>query len=96
MSITKRRLAAAAIAPAVAGLVLSGCAGAGGGGEAGTDGEGGAITVLMVGNPQMQDIQQITEDTFTADTGIVAPPLIAEKEHIDEIVEMLREKLAEI
>ena len=33
---------------------------------------------------------------FTADTGIVAPPLIAEKEHIDEIVEMLREKLAEI
>ena len=33
---------------------------------------------------------------FTADTGIVAPPLIAEKEHIDEIVEILREKLAEI
>ena len=33
---------------------------------------------------------------FTADTGIVAPPLVAEKEHIDEIVGMLREKLAEI
>ena len=33
---------------------------------------------------------------FTADTGVIAPPLVAEKEHIDEIVGILREKLAEI
>ena len=88
MSITKRRLAAAAIAPAVAGLVLRGGAGAGGGGEAGTDGEGGAITVLMVGNPQMQDIQQITEDTFTADTGIeVNYTVLPENELRDKVTQ---------
>ena len=33
---------------------------------------------------------------FTGDTGIIAPPLIAEKEHIDQIVGLLREKLAEL
>ncbi|GHJ58396.1 sugar ABC transporter substrate-binding protein [Nocardioides sp. OK12] len=88
MGTTTKRLAAAAIAPAVAGLVLSGCAGAGGGGEAGTDGEGGAITVLMVGNPQMQDIQQITEDTFTADTGIeVNYTVLPENELRDKVTQ---------
>ncbi|MDA1089299.1 MAG: aspartate aminotransferase family protein [Proteobacteria bacterium] len=33
---------------------------------------------------------------FTGDTGIVAPPFIAEKEHIDQIIGLLREKLAEL
>ena len=33
---------------------------------------------------------------FTGDTGIIAPPFVAEKEHIDTIVGMLREKLMEI
>lgn len=33
---------------------------------------------------------------FTGDTGIIAPPFIAEKEHIDQIVGILREKLAEL
>jgi len=32
---------------------------------------------------------------FTGDTGIVAPPFIAEKEHIDQIIGLIREKLAE-
>jgi sorbitol/mannitol transport system substrate-binding protein len=57
--------------PAVAGLTLSGCAGAGGGGGGG--GGGGSeksVSVLMVGNPQMVDIQKLTKDTFTKDTGI--------------------------
>jgi len=31
---------------------------------------------------------------FTGDTGIIAPPLIAKKEHIDEIVRIMRETLA--
>ena len=28
---------------------------------------------------------------FTADTGVIAPPFVAEKEHIDEIVKILRD-----
>jgi len=55
--------------PAVAGLALSGCAGAGGGGGGGGNGSK-SINVLMVGNPQMVDIQKLTKDSFTKDTGI--------------------------
>ena len=33
---------------------------------------------------------------FTADTGIIAPPLVVEKEHIDDIVRILRETLEKI
>jgi sorbitol/mannitol transport system substrate-binding protein len=48
-------------------LVASGCAGWGGG-----PGGGGAnsINVLMVNNPQMVDLQQLTAEHFTAETGI--------------------------
>src|SRR3954449_9405038 len=48
-------------------LVASGCAGWGGG-----PGGGGAnsINVLMVNNPQMIDLQKLTADNFTKDTGI--------------------------
>jgi sorbitol/mannitol transport system substrate-binding protein len=55
--------------PAVAGMTLSGCAGAGGGGE-GESSSAKSIDVLMVANPQMVDIQKLTKDTFTKDTGI--------------------------
>jgi len=56
-----------AVGTAVLGLVTSGCAGWGGGG-----GEGGAdsINVLMVNNPQMVDLQALTAEHFTAETGI--------------------------
>ena len=33
---------------------------------------------------------------FTGDTGIIAPPLVVEKEHIDDIVRILRETLEKI
>ncbi len=50
-----------------AALTLSGCAGWGGGpGGGGPD----TINVLMVNNPQMVDLQQLTADNFTAETGI--------------------------
>lgn len=49
-------------------LMATGCAGAGGSGSAG--GGGKSINVLMVGNPQMEDIAKLTKDTFTKDTGI--------------------------
>jgi sorbitol/mannitol transport system substrate-binding protein len=59
---------AGGIAPAIAlALVVSGCAGWGGGpGGGGPD----TINVLMVNNPQMIDLQQLTAEHFTADTGI--------------------------
>jgi sorbitol/mannitol transport system substrate-binding protein len=48
-------------------LAVSGCAGWGGGpGGGGPD----SINVLMVNNPQMVDLQQLTAEHFTAETGI--------------------------
>jgi sorbitol/mannitol transport system substrate-binding protein len=62
----------AVVVPTVFGLTLSACAGAGGGGGSagGTAGAAQSINVLMVGNPQMEDIQKLTKDSFTKDTGI--------------------------
>ena len=61
---TSRRIGVATVAMA---LLTSGCAGWGGGA-----GGGGAnsIDVLMVNNPQMVDLQQLTARHFTAETGI--------------------------
>jgi sorbitol/mannitol transport system substrate-binding protein len=68
---SRKRFAIALALPAVAGLTLSGCAGAGGdGGGSGGGGSSKSVSVLMVGNPQMVDIQKLTKDTFTKDTGI--------------------------
>jgi sorbitol/mannitol transport system substrate-binding protein len=48
-------------------LGASACAGAGGGNSAG---DPNSISVLMVNNPQMEDLQRLTADTFTKETGI--------------------------
>jgi sorbitol/mannitol transport system substrate-binding protein len=51
----------------VALMALAGCgAGGGGGGEAGSK----TVRVLMVNNPQMVDLQKLTAQNFTKDTGI--------------------------
>jgi sorbitol/mannitol transport system substrate-binding protein len=50
-------------------LASAGCAGAGGGGGTGGGGDN-AISVLMVNNPQMVDLQKLTADNFTKQTGI--------------------------
>ncbi len=47
-------------------LASTGCAGWGGGVGGGTD----SINVLMVNNPQMVDLQRLTAEHFTRDTGI--------------------------
>ncbi|MBP2337904.1 sorbitol/mannitol transport system substrate-binding protein [Saccharothrix coeruleofusca] len=47
-------------------LATTACAGAGGGGG----GAENSINVLMVNNPQMQDLQKLTADNFTKETGI--------------------------
>jgi sorbitol/mannitol transport system substrate-binding protein len=73
--------------PAVAGLALSGCAGAGGGGGGGGGGSK-SINVLMVGNPQMVDIQKLTADSFTKDTGIkVNYTVLPENELRDKVTQ---------
>jgi sorbitol/mannitol transport system substrate-binding protein len=50
-------------------LASAGCAGAGGGSSAG-GGDANSISVLMVNNPQMVDLQKLTADNFTKQTGI--------------------------
>jgi sorbitol/mannitol transport system substrate-binding protein len=47
-------------------MALTGCAGWGGG----TGGSPDSINVLMVNNPQMVDLQRLTADHFTKETGI--------------------------
>jgi sorbitol/mannitol transport system substrate-binding protein len=73
-------------------LVASGCAGAGGGSSdsaaAGGSGKGHSINVLMVGNPQMEDIQKLTADSFTKDTGItVNYTVLPENELRDKVTQ---------
>ncbi|SDI59527.1 carbohydrate ABC transporter substrate-binding protein, CUT1 family [Arthrobacter subterraneus] len=52
-------------------LALSACSGAGGGATGGgADGDAQSINVLMVNNPQMEDLQRLTADNFTTETGI--------------------------
>ncbi|WP_351235003.1 sugar ABC transporter substrate-binding protein [Streptomyces sp. NPDC002133] len=55
-------------AVATAAALLAGCAGAGGGGSA-SDG-GDTLNVLMVNNPPMVQLQKLTADHFTKETGI--------------------------
>jgi polyol transport system substrate-binding protein len=58
-----------AVLPACVALLSSGCAlGWGGGGGGG--GSPDSISVLMVNNPQMVDLQQLTAEHFTRETGI--------------------------
>lgn len=64
MRSTRYALMAGAAATA---LLASACSGAGAGGSSSG---GKSINVLMVGNPQMEDIAKLTKSTFTKDTGI--------------------------
>lgn len=64
MRSTRYALIAGAAATA---LLATACSGAGAGGSSGG---GKSINVLMVGNPQMEDIAKLTKSTFTKDTGI--------------------------
>jgi sorbitol/mannitol transport system substrate-binding protein len=61
-----RKTACAAAVLLASGLALAGCSGAGGGGG----GSGQSINVLMVANPQMTDIQKLTAENFTKQSGI--------------------------
>jgi sorbitol/mannitol transport system substrate-binding protein len=77
------------LAGATAGaLVLSGCSGAGSTGGGGTSGGDNTITALMVGNPQMEDIQKLTADNFTKQTGITVKfTILPENELRDKVTQ---------
>lgn len=86
----KKKLTLAVLVPTVLGLTLSSCAGAGGGStsDSGKTGGGQSINVLMVGNPQMEDIQKLTKDSFTKDTGItVNYTVLPENELRDKVTQ---------
>ncbi|WP_416979576.1 ABC transporter substrate-binding protein [Streptomyces sp. T028] len=73
-------------AAAAAGSLLVACSGAGGSSSSG--GGGKSINVLMVGNPQMEDIEKLTKDTFTKDTGIkVNFSILPENELRDKVTQ---------
>ncbi|MEW1722485.1 sugar ABC transporter substrate-binding protein [Streptomyces sp. NPDC093109] len=62
----RRGIRAVGAGAALVGL-LAGCSGAGG---ASSSGGGETINVLMVNNPQMVELQKLTADNFTKETGI--------------------------
>jgi sorbitol/mannitol transport system substrate-binding protein len=69
-------------------LLTAACSGAGatGGGSGGSDDN--TITALMVGNPQMEDIQKLTADNFTKQTGIkVKFTILPENELRDKVTQ---------
>jgi sorbitol/mannitol transport system substrate-binding protein len=76
------------LAGATAGaLVLSGCSGAGSTGGSG-DSADNTITALMVGNPQMEDIQKLTAENFTKQTGITVKfTILPENELRDKVTQ---------
>ncbi|MGP4046265.1 ABC transporter substrate-binding protein [Streptomyces sp. 2A115] len=82
MASTRYALIAGAAATA---LLATACSGAGAGGS--SDG-GKSINVLMVGNPQMEDIAKLTKDNFTKDTGIkVNFTILPENELRDKVTQ---------
>src|ERR1700712_2371718 len=77
------------LAYVAAGLLLltAGCSGAGATGGSGSSGDT-TITALMVGNPQMEDIQKLTADNFTKQTGIkVKFTILPENELRDKVTQ---------
>jgi sorbitol/mannitol transport system substrate-binding protein len=92
---TRRSLARRLGALGAAALLLSGCAGAGG------DALGGGshrhtINVLMVNNPQMVDLQKLTAEHFTQQTGIkVNFTLLPEDDVRDKISQDFSSQAAE-
>ncbi|WP_041841128.1 ABC transporter substrate-binding protein [Actinoplanes friuliensis] len=68
MSRARIRAVMSGAAAALLAVALAGCAGWGGGGGGSSDAN--SIDVLMVNNPQMIDLQNLTADNFTKQTGI--------------------------
>ncbi|XVU25952.1 ABC transporter substrate-binding protein [Actinoplanes sp. CA-054009] len=77
-----------ALAAACLLLATAGCSGAGSTGGSGGDAADNTITALMVGNPQMEDIQKLTADNFTKQTGITVKfTILPENELRDKVTQ---------
>ncbi|MBL7257359.1 ABC transporter substrate-binding protein [Paractinoplanes lichenicola] len=64
------------------------CSGAGSTTSGGGDSADNTITALMVGNPQMEDIQKLTADNFTKQTGITVKfTILPENELRDKVTQ---------
>lgn len=71
-------------------LLATACSGAGAGGSSA---DGRSINVLMVGNPQMEDIAKLTRSTFTKETGIkVNFTVLPENELRDKVTQDIATK----
>nr|WP_221379668.1 sugar ABC transporter substrate-binding protein [Actinoplanes polyasparticus] len=78
------------LAVVVAGLLAftAGCSGAGSTTSGGGDSADNTITALMVGNPQMEDIQKLTAEHFTKQTGITVKfTILPENELRDKVTQ---------
>ena len=81
----RARLAVAAAVLLAGGAAFAGCSGAGGGGGSAS---GQSINVLMVANPQMTDIQKLTDENFTKQSGIkVNYTVLPENELRDKVTQ---------
>ncbi|TPQ17966.1 ABC transporter substrate-binding protein [Streptomyces sporangiiformans] len=81
-----RRMTHVLVTATAAGSLLVACSGAGGSTSSG--GGDKSINVLMVGNPQMEDIAKLTKSTFTKDTGIkVNFTILPENELRDKVTQ---------
>jgi sorbitol/mannitol transport system substrate-binding protein len=84
---TKRRIVLATTAAMT--LILTACGAGGGGSSSDTK----SLNVLMVGNPQMVDIEKLTKDSFTKDTGIkVNYTILPENELRDKVTQDIATK----
>jgi len=69
-------------------FLTTACSGAGSTGNGGGGGNDNTITALMVGNPQMEDIQKLTADNFTKQTGITVKfTILPENELRDKVTQ---------
>src|SRR5690349_12193572 len=79
----KLALAAAALL-----FLTTACSGAGSTGGSSGGGSDNTITALMVGNPQMEDIQKLTAENFTKQTGITVKfTILPENELRDKVTQ---------
>ena len=77
-----------ALAAAALLFLTSACSGAGSTGGSSGGGDSNTITALMVGNPQMEDIQKLTADNFTKQTGITVKfTILPENELRDKVTQ---------